>query len=66
MSDTSQQDTNITIADLQNVLVLIDLATQRGSFRGHELASVGGLYNKIDTFVKNTQKQQENSQATKE
>jgi len=43
--------TEITITDLKNVLVLIDLCTQRGAFRGPELSSVAGLYDKIQSFV---------------
>jgi len=55
MSDTTQgqapEGPTITISDLQNVLVLIDLASNRGTFRGAELASVGALYERIQTFV---------------
>ena len=47
--------TNVTIADLQNVLVLIDLATQRGALRAAELASVGALYDKINKFINEAQ-----------
>jgi hypothetical protein len=47
--------TNVTIADLQNVLVLIDLATQRGALRAVELASVGALYDKINKFINEAQ-----------
>jgi len=42
----------ITIADLQNVLVVIDLASSRGAFRGAELQPVGQLFEKIENFVK--------------
>lgn len=41
----------ITITDLKNVLVLIDLCTQRGAFRGPELSSVAALHDKIQGFV---------------
>jgi hypothetical protein len=57
MSDTPNSDvqssptTEITLTDLKNVLVLIDLCTQRGAFRGPELSSVAALYDKINTFV---------------
>jgi hypothetical protein len=47
--------TNVTIADLQNVLVLIDLATQRGALRAVELTSVGALYDKINKFINEAQ-----------
>lgn len=48
----SEPSVTITISDLQNILVLIDLATQRGALRAGELTSVGALYDKISTFVK--------------
>lgn len=46
-------DTNnvINITDLQNILVVIDLASNRGAFRGNELEPIGQLYNKIGKFV---------------
>ena len=46
------ENTNITVTDLQNVLVLIDLATQRGALRASELSSVAALYEKISLFIK--------------
>lgn len=54
--DNTQQQPNpadsvINITDLQNVLVVIDLASNRGAFRGTELEPVGQLYNKIAKFV---------------
>jgi hypothetical protein len=54
MSDSVPQNTNttITVTDLQNMLVLIDLATQRGALRAAELTSVGALYEKITMFLK--------------
>lgn len=36
---------------------VIDLATQRGAFRGNELKSVGELYEKISSFIKIAQEQ---------
>jgi hypothetical protein len=45
------QDSTITLADLQNVLVVMDLASSRGAFRGPELEPVGQLYNKFKKFV---------------
>lgn len=52
------EPTNITInlQDMKNIIVLIDLCTQRGAFRGPELKSVGQLYEKITKFVEQTEK----------
>lgn len=47
----SQDPVNITIADLQGLVSLIDVASSRGAFRGAELAAVGTLYTKLATFL---------------
>lgn len=41
----------INLTDLQNILVVFDLASNRGAFRGNELEPVGQLYNKISKFI---------------
>ena len=41
----------INLTDLQNILVVLDLASSRGAFRGNELEPVGQLYNKVARFV---------------
>jgi hypothetical protein len=46
-----QEPVNITIADLQGLVNLIDVASSRGAFRGAELAAVGTLYTKLATFL---------------
>jgi hypothetical protein len=46
-----QADSTINLADLQNILVVLDLASSRGAFRGAELEPVGQLYNKFKKFV---------------
>ena len=57
--EESTTPTSITITDLQNVLVLIDLATQRGALRAPELASVASLYEKINRFLKENTRSEE-------
>lgn len=56
MDQDLKSEINITITDLKNVLVLIDLITQRGALRGSELSSVATLYEKINQFVSETEK----------
>jgi len=55
MNDTTQNnpaaETVVTLTDLQNVLVVLDLASSRGAFRGAELQPVGQLYDKINKFL---------------
>jgi hypothetical protein len=48
---TAQADSVINLADLQNILIVLDLASSRGAFRGPELEPVGMLYNKFKKFV---------------
>lgn len=59
---------SISIQDLQNLLIVVDLATQRGAFRGPELSQVGALFDKINQFVQSAMPadaagQQDNAQA---
>lgn len=61
--DSLSENNTLTVTDLQNMLVLIDLATQRGALRAAELASVAALYEKINSFIKESSA---NTSATKE
>jgi len=47
----AQEPVNITIADMQALVNLIDVASSRGAFRGPELTAVGTLYTKLATFL---------------
>ena len=49
-SDASSNP-NLNIADLVNVLQIIDTCSNRGAFRANELSSVGGLYDRLNTFL---------------
>ena len=44
-------NTQITIADLDMIKNIIDLASTRGAFRAAELKEVGEVYNKLATFL---------------
>jgi|APCry1669193128_1035447.scaffolds.fasta_scaffold109134_2 hypothetical protein len=46
-----QQPPSISISDLQNLLIVIDLATTRGAFRGPELSQVGQVFDKLNQFL---------------
>jgi hypothetical protein len=41
----------LTITDLINIRSIIDAASRRGTFGASEMAGVGGVYNKLDTFL---------------
>jgi hypothetical protein len=47
MENTNQ----ITIADLDTIKNIIDLASSRGAFRGEELQEIGTVYNKLKNFL---------------
>lgn len=42
---------DLNIRDIATIREIIDLASQRGAFRGNELSVVGEIYNKINTFL---------------
>lgn len=45
-------NTQITIADLDVLKNIIDLACTRGAFRAGEISQVGAAYDKLDAFLK--------------
>jgi hypothetical protein len=44
-------DKQITIADLDTIKNIIDLACTRGAFRGAEISQVGAVYDKLSLFL---------------
>jgi len=46
-----ENTTQITIADLDTIKNIINLAATRGAFRGEELSQVGAVYDKLVTFL---------------
>lgn len=42
---------SITLQELQLLAQIVDLATQRGAFRGNELTTVGGVYDRLTNFL---------------
>ena len=51
MDETNTNPTTITIADLDTLKNIVDLASSRGAFRGAELTQVGAMYDKLTTFL---------------
>lgn len=66
--DFQQQEQKVTIqlGDLSTILQLIDVVSTRGGFQGNELAGVGMLRNKIETFLRQNAPQQDESVAGQE
>lgn len=46
-----ENNTQITIADLDTIKNVIDLACTRGAFRGTEISQVGAVFDKLTTFL---------------
>ena len=51
MEAPAQEDTSISLNDLQVLANIVDLATQRGAFRGNELSQVGAVFDKLSAFL---------------
>jgi hypothetical protein len=49
MENNNQQI--VTIADLDLIKQIIDLASSRGAFQGPELSQIGEVYNKLTAFL---------------
>jgi hypothetical protein len=49
--ENTTQPTQITIADLDTLKNIVDLASSRGAFRGAELTQVGAIYDKLTAFL---------------
>ena len=47
----TQTATDLNIADLRNIALVIDVASTRGAFRANEMATVGLVYNKLQAFL---------------
>ena len=45
------ENQQITIADLDTIKNIIDLASTRGAFRGAELTQVGAVFDKLTVFL---------------
>lgn len=53
----------INLSDLASLRQIVDIATQRGAFKGNELSQVGGVYDKLNVFLNYVEEQQKAAQA---
>jgi len=49
---------SISLADLQVLLNIVDLASKRGAFQGAELSQVGAMFDKLNAFLSYVGEQQ--------
>jgi len=47
----AQTAPDLSIGDLKNLALIIDVASTRGAFRANEMATVGIIYNKLQAFL---------------
>lgn len=66
MTQEAQQQEGISLNDLALMVNIIDTCTKRGAFEGNELATIGAIRNKIETFVKANMPKQEETETTEE
>ena len=64
--DEGRPGESITLRDLDQIAQIIDLASQRGAFKGGELTVVGSLYDKLAQFLGSVKEQQEAAKAAAE
>ena len=54
-ANASEIDPNaLSLGDLKNLTTIIDVASSRGAFRANEMASIGLMYNKLQSFLTKT------------
>ena len=59
MGQQEEEQVTMTMNDLSTVLQLIDVVSTRGGFQGQELAGVGMLRNKLETYLRQQNPQQQ-------
>jgi len=63
---TEEKAPELTIADLNAMKSIIDVASQRGAFRPNEMTAVGQTYNKLEAFLNAVSQQQEQTNGSQE
>ena len=67
MSEDKAQEPGLGLNDLVAIVKIIDVASERGAFKGAELSSVGAVRDKVAAFVDSqTPKEEKEENATSE
>ncbi len=61
-----QKPVELTVQDLGVLRSIIDVASQRGAFKANEMEAVGKTYNKLDSFLQQVQKAEEDAKKADE
>jgi hypothetical protein len=49
--EAAEQAPDLTVQDLQAIKTIIDVSSQRGSFKPNEMMTVGQVYTKLEMFL---------------
>ena len=50
-AEAPQQDPALSLEELNMLMQIVDLAVQRGAFRGNEASQVGAVFDKLSSFL---------------
>ena len=50
-TETTGQNPELTIVDLQNIKAIVEVCARRGAFQANEMAAIGTVFNKLSTFL---------------
>ena len=62
----SENTNELNINDLAVMRSIIEISTKRGAFEAGELAPIGAVYTKLDTFLKAVEAQQKAAKESEE
>ena len=62
MEDNMQEAPQLNIGDLFSVIKIIDACSERGAFKGNEMASVGAVRDRIAAFAETNQPVEESNE----
>ena len=60
-NNTDERQSDITINDLKNVCIFIDLMSQRGQIKAQELSAVGNLYDRLTKYIQQQETKEKNN-----
>lgn len=63
---TEPNPNDLTIQDLATMKGIIDVASERSAFKPKEMAAVGIIYNKLELFLEEVEKQQKAAKEAQE
>lgn len=51
MENQEQKQPELSLSDLKNIRILLDVASKRGAFGAAELSSVGAVFDRLNIFL---------------